>query len=59
MSPAYMRFRHDLVQRVMAENLTPAQVADELENSGLRAICYEEIDRYRNWGSEWRVGVRS
>lgn len=57
MSLEYMRYRHDLVQRILAEQLTPNQVADELEREGLTAICYEEIDRYRRWGDRWDASL--
>jgi len=56
-SAGYARYRSQLIQRILADALTPNQVADELEAQGLRQLCYEEIERYRAWGDRWENGL--
>lgn len=58
MSRAYAAFRFALVQRILAEHLTPAQTSDALEAEGLAQVCYQEIDLYRRWGDTWPCSTR-
>jgi hypothetical protein len=52
-SRAYGIFRLQLLGRILAEALTPAEVAEALEREGLAQTCSEEIARYRAWGDRW------
>ena len=61
MGTEYGALRANLLVRVMAERLTPQEVAQALEqfditNPQLRAEVWREAQRYRGWGLEWRRG---
>jgi hypothetical protein len=58
MSRAYGIFRIQLLGRILAQGLTPTQVAEELEREGLSQVCGEEITRYRAYGARWPGAVQ-